>query len=139
MQAASELLSPTMKTPPGLSPLLSAGHGPFSTKDGLFAHWLRLPPAGTACVEHVGTAGHTKSEGRGDGGAVCPGRRASPLGLAPSTASSVLPGQGTCFGDGACCCPSSLPDGGSFGDGAERISLFLSWNWSIYSFHRLLR
>lgn len=50
MRTASELLSPTVKPPPGLSPLLSAGHGPFSTRDGLFAHRLRLPLAGTACV-----------------------------------------------------------------------------------------
>lgn len=105
MQGASELLSPTMKPPPGLSPLLSAGHGPFFTRDGLFATWLRLPPAGTARAEHMGTAGHTKSEGHGDRGAVL----GVPLGLAPSTVSSVLPGQGTSFRDGACCCPSSLP------------------------------
>lgn len=134
--AACALLSPTVKPLPGLSPLLSAGHGPFSTRDGLFAHRLRLLPAGTARAEHTGTAGHTKSEGRGDRGAVC---LDAPSALAPSTVSPVLPGQGTSFRDSACCCPSSLPDGGTFGDGAEHISLFLSWNQSIYSFHTLLQ
>jgi len=105
---------------------------PFSTGDALFAHRLRVPPAGTARAEHAGTARHTEPEGRGDRGAVCPGR--CPPELAP-----VLPGQGMCFGGGACCCPSSRPDGGFFGDRAERISLFLSWNGSIYSFHAVLR
>lgn len=61
-----------------------------------------------------------------------------PLELALSTMSSVLPGQGMRSGDGACCCQSSLPDGGSFGGRAGCISLFLSWNWSIYSFLMLL-
>lgn len=56
MQTASELLSPTVKPPPGLSSLLSAGRGPFSTWDGLFAHRLRLPPAGTARAARTGTA-----------------------------------------------------------------------------------
>lgn len=82
MRAASKLLSPAVKLPQGLllSPLLSAGHGPFSTRNGLFAHQLGLPPAGTAHAEHVGTARHTKSEGHGDRGAVCRGQRASPWG-----------------------------------------------------------
>lgn len=44
-----------------------------------------------------------------------------PLELAPSTVSSVLPGQGMCSGDGACCCQSFLPDGGSFGGRAACI------------------
>lgn len=62
-----------------------------------------------------------------------------PLELAPSTMSSVLPGQGMCSGDGACCCQSFLPDGGSFGGRAGCISLFLSWNGSIYSLLTLLQ
>lgn len=138
MRTASELLFPTMKPPPWLSPLLSAGHGPFSTGDGLFAHRLRLPPAGTARAEHAGTAGHTKSEGRGDRGAVCLGRRAFPWGWHRAPRSQSCRGRGhaseTALAAARLPCPME-----ALLETEQSISLFLSWNWSIYSFHTLLR
>lgn len=94
MQTTSELLSPTTKPPPGLSSLLSAGRGPFSTGDGLFTHWLRLARPVWSTWVRPGTQSHRDAVTEGT---VCPGRRASPPGagtepreLGPTGAGDVL-------------------------------------------------
>lgn len=85
--------------------------------------------------EPVGTAS-TESEGPGDQGAVWLDQWASPG--ASTQHHELSPArQGMCSGEGACCCQSFLPNGGSSGGRAGCV--FLSWNWSIYSLLMLLQ
>lgn len=88
MWAANEPQPQLCSLPQGCPP----SYLPLFFGDGLFAHRPRLPLAGTA---RAGTAGHAKDVGSVLGG------------LAPSIASSVLPGQGTRFRGSARHCPPS--------------------------------